>query len=377
MWNNIIGQDKVISFLKISIKNKRLNTAYLFYGKKGVGKDAVAIELAKSLNCANPDEELNACDKCKSCIDIQKFHSRYMKFITALPASKSEIQEDNILLSLSPDDYEIYLAELEKKSENLYHKINIPKSNNIRIDSIRQLIKEAYVTAMDNRKKVFIISDCDLMNQNTANSLLKILEEPPSDTIIILTTSRINFLLPTITGRCQKIKFESLGKEEIMIYLKNHFSELDDNELVLFSEIAQGSLGIFQDLDMGSFSSFRQNVVDILRNLVSSKYLGFSKLINEITSYKDKNIAKLAIFILMLWFKDVNQMKINNDPNIINKDLALNVKQFADRYDADIYKIVLLLEDSIKDIDSNVNLELLFHNLLIKINSQIKNISKI
>jgi DNA polymerase-3 subunit delta' len=369
MWNNIIGQEKVKLFLKNSIKNKRLNSAYLFYGKKGVGKDAVAIELAKSLNCTNLHNNYDACDNCKSCLDIQKFQSRYVKFITALPASKQDNQDDNILLTLSSDDYEIYLSELEKKSHNLYHRINLPKANSIRIDSIRQLIKEAYITATENKKKVFIISDCDLMNQNTANSILKILEEPPQNTIIILTTSRINSLLPTITGRCQKIVFESLNKNELQFYLKNHFLELDNRELELFSEIAQGSLGIFQDFELDSFNKFRQNIVDILRNLVSQKYIGMSKLISEITELKDKNIAKLTLFILMLWFKDVNQAKIKNYQNIINKDLTENIKIFANKYDANIFRIILILEDTVRDIDSNVNLELLFQNLVYKIKS--------
>ena len=373
MWNNIIGQDKVKLFLKNSIKNKRLNSAYLFYGKKGVGKDAVAIELAKSLNCTNLNNNYDACDNCKSCLDIQKFQSRYVKFITALPASKQDNQDDNILLTLSSDDYEIYLSELEKKSQNLYHRINLPKANSIRIDSIRQLIKEAYITASEDKKKVFIISDCDLMNQNTANSILKILEEPPHNTIIILTTSRINSLLPTITGRCQKIVFESLNKNDLQFYLKNHFAELDNRELELFSEIAQGSLGIFQDFELDSFNQFRQNIVDILRNLVSEKYIGMSKLISEITELKDKNIAKLTLFILMLWFKDVNQAKIKNYQNIINKDLTENIKTFANKYDANIFRIILILEDTVRDIDSNVNLELLFHNLVYNIKSNLYN----
>jgi len=190
-----------------------------------------------------------------------------------LPASKTENDDDNVLLSLSASDYELYLTEIDKKSKDPYYKINIPKANNIRIDSIRQLIKEAYLTVSNRRKKVFIISDCDQMKPEASNSLLKILEEPPPNTVIILTTSRLNSLLPTILGRCQKIKFEPLSKLNIKEYLKKINPELKDIEAELYSEISQGSLGTFQDLEIESFLQFRDSVIDTLRNLLSKKYL--------------------------------------------------------------------------------------------------------
>jgi len=372
MWNNIIGQNKVKLFLKNILLNERIHNAYIFYGKNGVGKDAIALEFAKVLNCDNLNNEHEACNKCKSCTDIQKFQSRYVKFITALPSSKSEIKDDNVIGSLSTEDYETYLSELEKKSQNLYYKVNIPKANNIRIDSIRQMIKEAYMTVSETKKKVFIISDCDLMNQNTANSLLKILEEPPSNTLIILTTSRLNSLLPTIIGRCQLIRFETICNEDIINYLRNQFNIIDDSEIKLLSSISQGSLGIFQDLDIETFMKFRDNVINMLRNLITHKNISLAKSVSNIIETRDRNMAKLSLFIIILWFKDVNSYNIRNENQIINKDLVENISLFGKKFNADVFKIINLVEDAIRDIDSNINLELLFYNLLLRIKSCIK-----
>ncbi len=372
MWENIIGQDKVKNFLSSIHINNRLHHAFIFHGKKGVGKDALAIEFAKALNCENFDKVKGACDVCRTCTDIGKFQSRFVKFITALPASKTDNVSDNVLQSLSTSDYEFLLSELEMKSKNLYYKVNIPKANTIRIDSIRQLIKEAYMTVSSKNKKVFIISDCDMMNPNTANSLLKILEEPPANTIIILTTSKLNSLLPTIVGRCQKIKFESLSKSDIKKYLKKINPELNETEADLFSEIAQGSLGTFQDLEIENYKIFRDAVIDTLRNLMTAKYVSLNKSVSIITESKNKNLIKLALYILIIWFRDINTVYSGDESNIISQDLKDNILKFSKSYHADIFKIVTEIEDVLRDIEFNVNPDLMFNKLLFDIKLNIK-----
>jgi DNA polymerase III subunit delta' len=372
MWDNIIGQGKVKNFLKSIHKNNRLHHAFIFHGTKGIGKDALAIEFAKALNCEHFNNDKGACDECRTCKDIGKFHSRFVKFITALPASRSDNPSDDILQSLSSSDYELLLSELEIKSKNLYYKVNIPKANTIRIDSIRQLIKEAYLTVSRKNKKVFIISECDMMNPNTANSLLKVLEEPPANTIIILTTSKLTSLLPTIIGRCQKIKFESLSKSDIKQYLLKFNPDLSETESELFSEIAQGSLGTFQDLEIDSYKRLRDAVIDSLRYLMTSKYLSMNKSISIITESKNKNLIKLGLYILMIWFRDVNTVYSGDITKIINQDMKDIISKFAKSYKADIFKILTLIENVLRDMEFNVNPELMFNKLLFDIKINIK-----
>ncbi|HEY5123586.1 MAG TPA: hypothetical protein VIK14_07610 [Ignavibacteria bacterium] len=371
MLNNIIGQEKVKNFIKNIHVNERFHHAYIFHGKKGVGKDASAIEFAKILNCDHLDDEYGACDVCRTCKDIQKFQSRYVKYITALPVSKSENDNDNVLNSLSVSDYELYYAELEKKSKDLYYKINIPKANNIRIDSIRQLIKEAFLTVESKRKKVFIISNCDMMKPEASNSLLKILEEPPPNTVIILTTSRLYSLVPTIIGRCQKIKFDPLSKKNIIDYLKKINPEITDIEAELYSQLAQGSLGIFQELDIDNFLKLRDSVINALRNLLARRYLELNREITKITAAKNKNIIKLALLILIIWFRDINSYYCSEEDNFIFKDLSFNIKKFGKSFKADVFKIITKLEDTFRDVDFNLNPDLMFNKLLYEIKSNI------
>ncbi|MFA5404367.1 MAG: hypothetical protein WC358_05490, partial [Ignavibacteria bacterium] len=220
MWSNITGQERVIKILKNIYLSNKISHAYIFYGKEGIGKDAVAIEFAKLINCENRIDVIDACDRCTSCRQISSLNSTSFKFITALPSGRKEnSEEDNPVNTLKQEDYEIYLEEIEKKSKDHYHKINIQNANDIRISSIRQIRKEIYLTGIKGKKKIFLISNSDLMNLQSSNAFLKILEEPPGDSLIILTTSRLNSMLSTITGRCQKIRFDPIKKEDLAKFL--------------------------------------------------------------------------------------------------------------------------------------------------------------
>ncbi|MCX6165770.1 MAG: hypothetical protein NTU73_13080, partial [Ignavibacteriae bacterium] len=165
MWSNIIGQDRVIKILKNIYLSNKISHSYIFYGKEGIGKDAVAIEFAKLINCENRIDGIEACDGCSSCRQISSLNSTTFKFITALPAGRKETSEDdNPVNTLKQEDYEIYLEEIEKKSKDNYFKINIPNANDIRISSIRQIRKDIYLTGNKGKKKIFLISNSDLMN---------------------------------------------------------------------------------------------------------------------------------------------------------------------------------------------------------------------
>jgi DNA polymerase-3 subunit delta' len=142
MWNSIIGQENIKKIFNNIIKSGKFANAYIFYGNDGVGKDAVAVELAKILNCSEIYDKFEACDNCRYCRQIKSLHSPLIKYITALPTGKKNSENEDPVINLDSEDYEIYIQELHKKSNDLYYKISIPDANSIRIDSIRNLINE-------------------------------------------------------------------------------------------------------------------------------------------------------------------------------------------------------------------------------------------
>jgi DNA polymerase-3 subunit delta' len=366
MWNNIIGQERVKEILKSILSGGRVSHAYIFYGKSGVGKDAAAIEVAKYLNCENPDIERGACDVCKNCKDVQSLKSMLLKFITALPSGKDD-DDISVLESLEKADYEAYLSEIETKSENPYHKLKLEKANFIRISSIREIKDLIYLTGAENRTKVFLISDADNMNPQSANALLKILEEPPKNSLLILTTSKLNSLLPTIIGRCQKIHFDSISKENLSSYIKNLRPGISDTELNFYTELADGSVTKAQTIIDGSYDELRKKVLVLLRNLVTMNTVKAGMDIDFITGKKDKERVRQFLILMQIWLRDVIYKRSGAENLMINKDEADSISKFAMKYNSDYYEMINLLENSINDIDYNVNLELMLFNLFIKI----------
>ncbi|MCE1165138.1 MAG: hypothetical protein LWX07_07030 [Bacteroidetes bacterium] len=363
MWNNIIGQNRVISILRNIHASGRIPHSFIFHGIEGVGKDAVAIEFAKLINCDNPDTENGACSVCKYCRQTNSLNSSVFKFITALPASRKETDDDNPVAGLSETDAEILAVELKKKSEDYYYKINIPKANTIRIDSIRQIRKEIYLTPDRGKKKIFLISNADLMNPNSENAFLKILEEPPGDSVIILTTSRVNSLLPTVIGRCQKIKFDSIGNADLLSFLKTYAEDISAEEMNLLVNISNGSLQKLKNIVNDNFLVLRDKVVDYLRAVIVNNQPAVSNIITSVVSSKDKEFVRQFLYLMILWFRDIIISKSSNDKIVINRDKIESVTRFAERYKSDEFEIINLLEMCIGDIDRNVNMEIMMYNL--------------
>lgn len=372
MWNNIIGQKRVITILKNIYKSGKIAQGYLFFGKEGVGKDAVAIEFAKMINCDNLSEKnLEACDNCRSCKSIQKLSSTYFSFITALPAGKRESNEDTHPFStLKDEDAKFYLTELEKKSLDPYYKINMPNANNIRIDSIRQIKREIYLTAQANKKKVFLISDADKMTLESANSLLKILEEPPGNSLIILTTSRPNSLPPTIIGRCQKIQFNDISEKDIEIYLKNKFPDINTEIIKVYAQIADGSINKCTDIVQSDFLDIREMAIDYLVALVQRRYLKIGEIIEDISSKKEK--IKQFLLMLLYWFRDSMILENGANERIINLDKLERLRNFVKKFDVKYFAVTKAIEDMIYDVESYINGELLLYTLTTKLSEQIK-----
>lgn len=373
MYKNIKGQERVIENLKRIFHSGKIPHSFIFYGSDGVGKDAAAIEFAKLLNCDNPVNGNEACDSCKNCLEIDSFRSVLVKYIIALPSGKSESDDDsNPLEKLDKEDYLNYLNELDCKRINKYYSISLPRANDIRISSIRQIRKEIYLTGKTGKKKVFIISKCDRMNLNSANSLLKILEEPPRDSVLILTTSKITSLLPTIIGRCQKLKFDNLSKSIILQYIKESESSLSNTEAEFFSELSDGSISKCEDILNNNFLELRETVVNMLTALLSGRYVNLGAEIDSVISKKDKELLKQFLLLLIFWFRDLVFISNDAESLVVNKDKTERLKKFEQNFYCDKYKIIRLIEEAIRDVDGNVFPELLLFNLSNNIMSNIK-----
>jgi len=374
MWNNIIGQERVKKILKTMYSSGRIPHSFIFHGTEGTGKDAAAIEFAKLVNCDDPDADAGSCGNCRSCRQINSLTSVNFRYIMALPSGKTEIENGEDKAGSDKDDGDIFSSELKKKFNDPYYRISIPKAKTIKIESIRQIKNDIYYTVQKGKKKTFIISNAEQMSTEASNSFLKILEEPPGDALLILTTSKPNSLLPTITGRCQKIKFETLNNEELGNFILKNYPDVGDEERTLLVNLSNGSLTMLKSIIENNLMALRDKVIDHLRSLIANNYLRLSQIISEITADKDREFVRQYLNLMVLWFRDLAVQKSGNEELLINRDKTENVNNFLNRFDCNEYEIINMLESFISDIDKNVNLELMLYTLSYDIRPLIRNL---
>ena len=194
MFNSIVGNEHNKKLLESIIDKNKIGHSYIFAGEDSIGKFLFAMEFSKAILCTN---NIKPCNKCKSCIEFE---------------------------TMNNPDFGI---------------IN-PDGNSIKIDQIRELIKKVYEKPIISNKKVFIINNSNLMNQEAQNCLLKTLEEPPEYITIILVSSNSNLFLPTVKSRCSKIIFNKLTSEELKKVLREKYKLTTVSDLVI--NIADGSI---------------------------------------------------------------------------------------------------------------------------------------
>ncbi|MDR2811841.1 MAG: DNA polymerase III subunit delta' [Endomicrobium sp.] len=213
MFENILGQQKVKEILSSQIKRGKIAHAYIFMGQDGVGKRFMASELAKILNCTASNflkGEASSCEVCSSCDKINKNIHPNMHFV----------------------DF-VKQAELECGDLN--------KQKIIKIETIRYMQKEVFTKIHEGKWKIFVIEPAEKMNTAAANSLLKTLEEPPQNTIIILLARHKETIPKTIISRSQTLFFQPLSADMVSTWLILNCS-LDSNRAKEIAELSEGSL---------------------------------------------------------------------------------------------------------------------------------------
>ncbi|MEG1643617.1 MAG: DNA polymerase III subunit, partial [Bacteroidales bacterium] len=237
-FRDIIGQEEIKKHLIQSVKSGQIPHARLFYGPDGIGKLAMAVAYARYLNCTNRGEE-ESCGTCPSCKHITSLMHPDLNFV--FPIYKSAKLKKRI-----SDDYitEWRKALSETHYLSLEHWLSIIGAENaqpkIYTDESSEIIRKLSFKSFESEYKVMIIWHPELMVDECANKLLKIIEEPYNKTIFLLVSNRPDIILPTILSRTQRLNFRKIPNEEIATELVRHFS-VEPSDAANVARISNGS----------------------------------------------------------------------------------------------------------------------------------------
>lgn len=329
----LIGNAGIKEFLRRIITAGRLPGALLFAGPDGVGKKQFALEIAKSILCAE-SQSFGSCGECAICRRAGRF---------VLPRSEKRDEYDKVIFSEHADVGLI-----------------IPFGRNIGVGAIRELEREANFRPYEGKSRFFVIDDADKMNLSAANALLKTLEEPPVTTHIILLTSRYNSLLATIVSRCQVMRFQPIACEEIESYLAatKQFSPEDAG---LAARICRGSLGRALQMSGENFRTSREAMMGVLEaQTAAPDRARLLRAAEEMGDTRTRDEFEPRLEILGSLIHDTWQLKMGREKKVlVNADLHSRLIKCAENSTAE--KLTRLLGE----------IEKVRENLLVNINRKI------
>lgn len=324
-FESIINQRAPLEILTTFIRKGNIPHALLFYGINGVGKRAAAKLFSMALNCrgnhsgSQPSEK--SCGVCRSCCKIESGNH--------------------------PDVIRIK-----------------PSGAFIRIAQIRELLETLSLKPYEATIRVVVISDAHAMNPEAANALLKMLEEPPDQTIFILTTEQLADLLPTVVSRCQQIRFRPVSLENLKRLLRKEYSLTTDVAHII-AAMANGSQTKAAQMIQGNWMEKRDWLIGEMESL-TSKSMNRLMLFAEKLS-NDKAVLMNSLDIMMSWLRDVLIYQFNPQ-KVINTDITNRIKIASEQLPAEVLllRIKHVLQTQ-RDIRANANLRLALDTLVMRL----------
>lgn len=315
---SITGHERQKNILRRALSRKRIAHAYLFEGPDGIGKRLVALAFARALLCNHG----TGCGDCSACRKID--HNNH------------------------PD----------------IHILNADGAS-IKIEQIRGLQQSMSLRPLEGRYKICLIDGAEAMTLGAANALLKTLEEPRENTLLILLSDRPEQLLTTICSRCQRLPFSRLPKDQLSLLLAQKL-DLDEGQASILAALSEGSLKKALGSNRHLYLEKRHNLIQSLSALSSGSTIPTFALADELATEKEALADILDIF--QAFYRDILQVKHGRpDSDLVNQDmLELLHRQSGTLTTEALLTRLKALDETRYHLQRNVNNQLALEVMLIR-----------
>jgi len=335
LFDTIRGQNSAVATLRHALERARLAHAYLFIGPAGVGKKKTALILAQTVLCQDKLQE--GCGVCASCVSV---------------------------LAGSHPDLSLLAPEAGKQS--------------LVIDQVRELQRLLSLKPVQGRKKVAILNEAHVLTAQAQSALLKIVEEPPGDALLILLTVNSATLSRPLLSRCQQVRFAALPistVEELLV--QEHDKDADTaRTLALYS---RGSVGRALSLDPEVFLVERQYVEEELRKLPGASFTDLSRLAEWLVADRVRKSAASAegkanrptgdrLELVLSWYEEVLRCAVLGQDSVVRyRDCLPAVTQAAAALGVSgALRQLSLVYDTIQALGRNANKQLTVEDMLLQ-----------
>ncbi len=323
-FTDIVGQEQLKEHLQNAIAMNKVSHAYIINGERNAGKEFIARVFAMALQCEKKEAE--PCGECHSC-----------------KQALSNNQPDIIYIS---------------------HE----KPNTIGVEDIRaQINNDIVIKPYSSPRKIYIVNEGEKMTPQAQNALLKTIEEPPEYAVIVILTTNVEALLPTVLSRCVVLNMKPVSDALVKKYLMEQLG-VPDYKANICVAFARGNIGKAKLLASSEeFEKVKDEAISLVKNINDMEIHEIVKAIKKISEYKfDVNDY---LDILMAWYRDVLFFKATKDVNsLVFKEEIQQIMRVSDRstYEG-IETIVNALQSAKKRLEANVNFDLTMELLLLAI----------
>jgi DNA polymerase III subunit delta' len=322
-FSDFHGNSDVVHQLRDMLARDHLPHAVALAGGQGAGKYTLALMLAQTLNCLNPpstDGLPDFCGTCANCTRIALARDLDARFAEAVEARENlretDKKETRIFVQTHPDVLVIPPD---------------PPQMMIKVDQVRRVIETIYYRPAEGREKIYIFTDSAFMKE-AANSLLKILEEPPEFATIFLLTENTGELLPTIRSRSMTFTLGALSAEDIEKDLAAQRPEWKPAERALVARLSEGAVGRARSFDIAAYTAARDHALAILKSaLVGGEHSELFKITESYRSGAEgREKTEALIRTLHSLLRDLTFIDSGAPELIRNTDIASDLMRMAE-----------------------------------------------
>src|SRR4051812_47194285 len=329
----VVGQERAITMLRRSIRDNLLTHAYLFTGPSGVGKRTLALAFAMALNCeADPLEGMSApdvpCGYCPSC--------------------------GRILRGEHPDLHEVNLETQAAVDSEGGRKAAPAKE--LKIDTIREMQHTVGLSPYMGRWKVYAVGDAERMNEEASNALLKTLEEPPAQTMLILLASDESGVLPTVSSRCLQVPLRLLSREAMTAALTSEWGA-GQEQAERLAALSGGRLGwavrmLESPAGLAQRSAALEDIALLSGSAVAQRINTAAEFAKRFTNARPELYAALDVW--ESWWRDVLVMKSAAPELVMNVDQLPALTAVARRVPAErAHGAIMLIQQTRRQLQEN------------------------
>ena len=320
-FSEIVGHEQIKEHMQAAIRDKKPFHAYLFQGEEGVGKEALARTFAAGLQCQSESAD-KPCKECVSCRQMESGNQPDVIWVTREKAS-------------------------------------------LGVDEIReQLCNTMDIKPFSSPYKIYLVPEAEKMTEAAQNALLKTIEEPEYG-IVILMTSNISALLPTIQSRCLTMEFRPLSTAVVESYVKEH-CQVPDYQARASAAFAQGNLGkAMRYAKSEDFIERKDHIISLLRHVEQMDLSEMLAVIKDLGTRKDE--VRDYIDLMVLWYRDVLLFKATKDINqLLFQDEASYISREASHRSYEkIEEILQAFEKAKVRLRANVNFDITMELMLL------------